>query len=1087
MTTPIKYALKYHALGWYPIPCCWPTAQGACGCGASPPHTGKDIGKAPLLGANYQNLTPTRADVEAWWRRWPHANIAILLAPSGLIVVDPDSPEAVAEVEALGVPPTASCATGKGAHYYFRRPEGVEARRKLKSGTSKALDILGRGYVMAPPSRHANGKTYTWTSPKGLQPQQPPQWVLDAIAPPAPPPAPAALPTPSKLSARWKIDDEQRDWQLAVEALRAIPADTYLDEWLAVGMGLHSKWPSAGLDLWDSWSRTGGEKYHQGECARRWATFRARGTQRNLATVFEIAKRYGWRFPERDEVVFIDRRPPPPTDADAPAWVANEDSGADGPTQGSEDAGAGAGAPPDEPPWARVIPLRAQPPNAEQANDDGDDETCFFVEGFDRAIRVDFEAEAQARAAQEEIAKQQREQARAEREAKRAEAKEAAGLLYDELVVIIEEAERAERKSLVFGFSKDARLVTACAADPGGFADFLLRLDNFPGCTKSRIELLARVVRTGAEALREPERRADVDELEIPVQGLTIPTGYAISARGIAKTVTLKDASGAAAVGSVLITQAPILVLGRSEDVHAGAQSVRVGWRVGQEWTLRDVPRDQIASGRHIVELAKWGAPVTSQNAGELVEFLARQEAANLADLPRERTSARLGWQRGGFLWGQEFISQDGAPLAFRPVEAGDAQIARACRRRGTLAGWVEAAQGLAPYPVAACFLYASLAACLLELTDADNCILDVACPTSSGKSIALTFAGSAWGCANERDSEGTLFQKWNSKPTFIERLIALTSGMPLILDDTKQAPSPDHIAQTLYAVASGRGKGRGTTQGIAETTAAKTILLSTSESPAINATRDGGTRARTLTLWALPFGSTAKEMRPIVQGLADAANDHYGHAGPALVAYLDANRHAWPEWRAHYRARREALAKTAEDDSVKGRLAGHVALLELAGQLAAKALGLNLPVAEHMAHIWPMIGAESSDAAGAAGAMVQLWGWIGANSHSFYSPTRPAATPPLGGWLGALGAEDGLVLLYPHVLDNFLDKQGYGREMMRLWRDKGWLRVDKDRDRFQTRRRVAGQRGYFVALNTDQIEADLEIDEVSLSDKQAG
>jgi len=592
------------------------------------------------------------------------------------------------------------------------------------------------------------------------------------------------------------------------------------------------------------------------------------------------------------------------------------------------------------------------------------------------------------------------------------------------------------------------------------------------------------VVRTAAEALREPERRADVDELEIPVQGLTIPTGYAISARGIAKAVTLKDASGAAAVGQVLITQAPILVLGRGEDVHDGAQSVRVGWRVGSEWTLRDVPRDQIASGRHIVELARFGAPVTSQNAGEVVEFLARQEAANLSDLPRERTSARLGWQRGGFLWGQEFISEGGEPLAFRPVEAGDAQISRACRRRGTLEGWVEAAQELAPYPVAACFLYASLAACLLEITDADNCILDVACPTSSGKSIALTFAGSAWGCANERDSEGTLFQKWNSKPTYIERLIALTSGMPLILDDTKLAPSPDHIAQTLYAVASGRGKGRGTTQGIAETTAAKTILLSTSEAPAIGATRDGGTRARTLTLWALPFGSTAKEMRPTVQALADAANDHYGHAGPALVAYLESNRATWPQWRAHYRVRREAWAKTAEDDSVKGRLAGHIALLELAGQLAAQAFGLALPVAAHMAHVWPMIGAESSDAAGAAGAMVQLWGWIHANAHAFYNHARPAASPPVNGWLGAINTEDGLNLLFPHVLDAFLDKQGYGREMLRLWRDKDWLKVDKDRDRFQTRRRVAGQRGYFVALNADQIELDLGLDEISMAEK---
>jgi len=51
----------------------------------------------------------------------------------------------------------------------------------------------------------------------------------------------------------------------------------------------------------------------------------------------------------------------------------------------------------------------------------------------------------------------------------------------EELDDDLDEAERGERKALVFGLSKDERLVPACAADPEGFAEFLLRLDNFPG------------------------------------------------------------------------------------------------------------------------------------------------------------------------------------------------------------------------------------------------------------------------------------------------------------------------------------------------------------------------------------------------------------------------------------------------------------------------------------------------------------------------------------------------------------------------------------------------------------------------------
>src|SRR5437667_11499803 len=94
--TKLEAALRYRECGWFPIPLCWPTPEGRCGCGRG--HQGKEIGKAPLVGNGYQHLRPTEADVCGWWTRWPDANIGILLEPSSLVVVDVDSPEAEAEV-----------------------------------------------------------------------------------------------------------------------------------------------------------------------------------------------------------------------------------------------------------------------------------------------------------------------------------------------------------------------------------------------------------------------------------------------------------------------------------------------------------------------------------------------------------------------------------------------------------------------------------------------------------------------------------------------------------------------------------------------------------------------------------------------------------------------------------------------------------------------------------------------------------------------------------------------------------------------------------------------------------------------------
>ena len=1058
----LRAALKYLRLGWYPIPICWPVTgedgEAMCGCGRG--HTGKDVGKAPLLGKDYQALRPTEADVTAWWTRWPEANIAVLIEPSGLIVVDPDSSEAIAEAHALGLPPTATVKSGKGEHHYYTRPPGVPASRKTRGGTSKALDVLGRGYVLVPPSLHRNGARYAWTSPKGVSPQPPPPWVCDWLTPQTP----APLPPPSRprLSS---LDDEARDWGLAVDALRAIPADTYLDEWLAVGMALHAKWPTSGLDLWDSWSRTGGEKYHAGECARRWKTFHARSGGRSLATLFETAKRYGWSFPERDTAPL--RPPPKPpvhTDADAPAWSAQ--------------GGAAEPPDPDAPPVVAGLGASGAVFSVSGEDEDG---ACFFLAGFgDEPIRVDFEADAQAREEARREAEQDRKARDQERQAALAAMRQEAEVFFEQIVADFEQMEKGERKAAIFPLTKDERLMRACAAHPQGFAELLIQLDDLGGCTKGRLDLLGQKIRDGATALEAEQARRDVLELDVPVDGLTIPLGYHVSARGVAKNVTLKSADGAATTGQVLITQAPILVLGLACDTHDGTQSATVGWRVGERWTLRDVPREQIASSRAIVELARYGAPVTSQNAGEVVEFLARQEAANLSALPQQRTSARMGWQEGGFLWGEEFLGGDGQALSFRPPEEGEAQVGRACRRKGTLSGWVAAANTLAPYPIAACPVYASLAACLLEITGADNFIVDIANPTSTGKSKVISFAGGAWGCAVERDPN-THFNKWGASRTFVERLPALTPGLPIILDDTKTAPNAEHIAATLYMVASGRGKGRGTVGGIAPTTATKTILLSTSESPAVNATRDGGTRARTLTLWAMPFGGKGPATRPIVQAISDAAEDHYGHAGPAFVEYLCRHRDFWPTWRDHYRRRREEWAQSAGDDSVKGRLAGHVALLELAGELCKSAIGLDLPVKEHMAQLWEHFSAESSDAAGAQGAMVALLGWCRANAAAFHYHGVKTVGAPTGGWLGQRDTQDGLWLVFPHVLDNFLERHGYGAELLRVWRDSGWLAVDADRARLQTRRRVDGERAWVYALRVDQIEADLGFDEQGL------
>lgn len=78
-----------------------------------------------------------------------------------------------------------------------------------------------------------------------------------------------------------------------VSALDALTPDLGYQDWLKVGMALHST--GAGqdaLDIWDRWSQ-GGKLYRPGECAYRWSTFLQAGGV-SLRTLFHLARAAGW-------------------------------------------------------------------------------------------------------------------------------------------------------------------------------------------------------------------------------------------------------------------------------------------------------------------------------------------------------------------------------------------------------------------------------------------------------------------------------------------------------------------------------------------------------------------------------------------------------------------------------------------------------------------------------------------------------------------------------------------------------------------------------------------------------------------------
>ena len=79
-----------------------------------------------------------------------------------------------------------------------------------------------------------------------------------------------------------------------LDALEHIdPAELDYHQWTEVGMALKE----AGLpcSVWEDWSRSDAGRFHRGECAKKWETFKGSASPVTEATIFKMAADRGWR------------------------------------------------------------------------------------------------------------------------------------------------------------------------------------------------------------------------------------------------------------------------------------------------------------------------------------------------------------------------------------------------------------------------------------------------------------------------------------------------------------------------------------------------------------------------------------------------------------------------------------------------------------------------------------------------------------------------------------------------------------------------------------------------------------------------
>ncbi|MDA0167170.1 bifunctional DNA primase/polymerase [Solirubrobacter ginsenosidimutans] len=172
-------ALSYAVAGWPILPLHTPRADSTCSCRD---RTCTSPGKHPRIGHWLTDATTDPLTIAAWWRRWPDANIGMLTGE--LVVLDVDGESGRRSLRELQASHDALTATriatsARGMHLYFRST-GTNVRCSV-GRVAPGIDVRGHGgYIVAPPSWHADQVNYRWATAHEIGPL--PSWLAELLS-----------------------------------------------------------------------------------------------------------------------------------------------------------------------------------------------------------------------------------------------------------------------------------------------------------------------------------------------------------------------------------------------------------------------------------------------------------------------------------------------------------------------------------------------------------------------------------------------------------------------------------------------------------------------------------------------------------------------------------------------------------------------------------------------------------------------------------------------------------------------------------------------------------------------------------------
>lgn len=278
-----------------------------------------------------------------------------------------------------------------------------------------------------------------------------------------------------------------------------------------------------------------------------------------------------------------------------------------------------------------------------------------------------------------------------------------------------------------------------------------------------------------------------------------------------------------------------IFPLRRLVNAYTGVEKIEVAYKRGVRWRSATKPKSILASTNKIIELADEGVGVNSDNAKELVKYLADVESLNYDVMPEIQAFDRLGWMDSyqsfsPYLKGAVFDEAD----AFRGV------YNAVVKHHGSCEEWMKNALAIRrTSPVQTRMaLAASLASAIVKPCGANPFFLHLWGGTEAGKTVALIFAASVWA-----DPEcGQYWKTFDSTAVGQEKMAGFLGNLPLIIDELMLVKDKKSFDDIVYRLSEGQGKTRGNKEGgVQRQETWRLSIITTGEQPLSSAASGGG------------------------------------------------------------------------------------------------------------------------------------------------------------------------------------------------------------------------------------------------------